>query len=412
MASSSQEPARAEHACASAGPERRGAFRRTTVWLLIVLCMGGSSVSGETAREVAARVVIVANASNPESTELARHYASRREVPLENIVALPLSSDETISWPTFVTELQRPLQDELLRRGWIDGVAMDLVDEAGRRKVAVSGHRISYLVVCRGVPLTIAHDPALVKGPAGPVDRREFRTNAAAVDSELSLLAWTRPPLNGWVPNPLFSAGVGGLWENPVLKVARLDAPTLGQAIALVEGALAAERNGLSGPAVFDLGGPEPAGDRWLGQALAIAQELGFEVREERTSATFAAGAEVAGAALYFGWYTPEVNGPFAEPGYRFAPGAIALHIHSMSARSLRRENDSGWVAALVAKGAAAVFGNVDEPYLELTHRPDLLLRSLARGDTMGDAAYHALPALGWMSIFVGDPLYRPFRAR
>jgi hypothetical protein len=57
----------------------------------------------------------------------------------------------------------------------------------------------------------------------------------------------------------------------------------------------------------------------------------------------------------------------------------------------------------------AATVGNVFEPYLQLTHRPNLLLRALSQGKTFGDAAYYSLPALSWQAVAIGDPLYRPF---
>jgi uncharacterized protein (TIGR03790 family) len=41
---------------------------------------------------------------------------------------------------------------------------------------------------------------------------------------------------------------------------------------------------------------------------------------------------------LYFGWYAGAVNGPFTVPVFRFPPGAIAVHIHSYSAQSLRSD--------------------------------------------------------------------------
>ncbi len=63
-----------------------------------------------------------------------------------------------------------------------------------------------------------------------------------------------------------------------------------------------------------------------------------------------------------------------------------------------------------MARGVTATMGNVYEPYLQLTHRPDLLLHALARGWTLGEAAYYALPALSWQGVLIGDPLYRPFR--
>ena len=84
------------------------------------------------------------------------------------------------------------------------------------------------------------------------------------------------------------------------------------------------------------------------------------------------------------------------------------MHIHSYSATTLRNR-DTGWSGPFVARGVTATVGNVFEPYLQLTHRPDLLLRALVRGATFGDAACYAQPALSWQVIAIGDPLYRPF---
>lgn len=112
--------------------------------------------------------------------------------------------------------------------------------------------------------------------------------------------------------------------------------------------------------------------------------------------------------ALYFGWYAGAVNGPFMRDGFVFPPGAVALHIHSFSAATVRSAT-SGWVGPLVARGVTATFGNVTEPYLELTHRPQLILKTLARGGRLGDAAAYAVPVYSWQAMMIGDPLYRPF---
>jgi hypothetical protein len=157
-----------------------------------------------------------------------------------------------------------------------------------------------------------------------------------------------------------------------------------------------------------DLGGIHPDGDRWLEAVVKQLDGLGFDTEVERTPATYAAGARMDAPVLYFGWYAGDINGPFALPGFQFPPGAIAMHIHSYSARTLR-STTAGWTGPLIARGATATVGNVFEPYLQLTHHPDLLLRALARGATLADAAYYALPALSWQAILIGDPLYRPF---
>ncbi len=357
--------------------------------------------------DLAARVVILANGDDPDSVRIARHYAAKRGVPADNIVALPLPTTETISWREFVLGIWQPLQDELVRRGWIDGIAMKALDEAGRRKYAMSGHRISFLVTCRGVPLRIDHDPALA-GPPPPVDKPEFRTNRGAVDSELSLIASGNYNVNGFVRNPCFLSEQPNIESALVVKVARLDGPTPADVLTMIDRTLAAERQGLLGRAYVDLTGPHKQGDKWLESVVRQLEAQDFDLDVHHDAGTFPRTARFDAPALYFGWYTGNVTGPFTLPDFRLPPGAIALHIHSYSAQTLRSPTQA-WCGPLVARGASATFGAVYEPYLELMHQPHLLLRQLLRGATLGDASYYSLHCLSWQNVLVGDPLYRPF---
>jgi len=398
--------------------------------LVFLGLLGGLAFVPVTARALsedasaAARVVLLVNANDKDSLRIARHYTAARGVPEENIVSLPLSRDETISWEDFVRTLWQPLQDELVRRGWIDALQSRRLDPAGRRKMASSGHSISYLVVCRGVPLRIANAPELII-PSGDIDPREqFRTNAAAVDSELSLLAYGDYNINAYLPNPLFRGSVdnavGGLaqgrrrsaavlGERRVIKVARLDGPKVADVLALIDHTLVAEERGLHGRAYVDLRGPHAEGEAWMEQIAARAQALGFPTEVNREEGTFPASARFEKPVLYFGWYAADVEGPFMRPMFRFEPGAIAVHMHSFSAATLRSES-KGWVGPLIARGAVATTGAVYEPYLQLMHRPNLMFEELAKGARLGDAAYAALPVLSWQNVLIGDPLYRPFK--
>jgi uncharacterized protein (TIGR03790 family) len=355
------------------------------------------------------RVVIVANSDAADSVAIAEHYSDVRGVPRANVIALKMPTAETITWGEFVTSIWQPLESELVRRGWIDAIPMDLVDEVGRREYAISGHKIAALVVCRGVPLRIMHDPSRYRELRPLTDHAEFQTNAGAVDSELSLLAQTDYPINASVPNPLF----GNLQptdaeRSQVVEVSRLDGPTAAAARGLVDLAIRAERTGLLGRAYVDIAGPHESGDRWLESTAVDIADLGYDVSVSRGPGTLPSTARFDAPALYFGWYDKDLNGPFALPGFRFPPGAIAVHIHSFSASTLRSSTE-GWCGPLVARGVTATVGNVYEPYLEYLHRPDLLFEALARGDDLVDAAYFALPVLSWQSIVIGDPLYRPF---
>lgn len=361
------------------------------------------------ADELPSRVVILANSLDPDSIAIARHYAAVRGVPRENIVTLPLSSAETIAWPEFVTTLWQPLLAQLVQSRWIDAVVMDGTDAVGRRTYAAYSHRLAALVVCRGVPLRIDHDPAMLPDSVGARITRQFRTNAGAVDSELSLLAQPNYPINGLVPNPLFGNDrPTSLVLGSVVKVGRLDGPSAADAMDLVDRALAAERRGLRGRAYVDFSGRDPVGDRWLESVCAQLGSEPFDVEIDRAAEPFSDEARFDAPALYFGWYARDITGPMAPAAFRFPEGAITLHIHSYSAVTLR-SSTTGWVGPLIARGAAAAFGNVREPYLQQTHRPDLLLRALLRGATLADAAYYALPSLSWQGIVIGDPLYRPF---
>jgi uncharacterized protein (TIGR03790 family) len=382
---------------------------------LAAVCAGRAAGGGEGA---ALRVIVLANSDDPDSVAVARHYALARGVPEANIIALPMPLSEEITWPQFVPAIWQPLQDELVRRGWIDaamvrtadGSEEEDADGTGRRRYAVSGHRIAALVTCRGVPLRIADDPALRVALAAEPVRRELLTNGGAVDSELSLLAWDKGyPIDGCIRNPLFERETPGPRERArVVEVSRLDGPAPEDAEALVDRAIAAEREGLIGRSYVAMRGIPSDGDRWLAGVAAQVSAMGFDQDVSTGQGGFPVFSRCDAPALYFGWHQPRISGPFVLPGFRFPPGAIALHIHSYSADTLRSAN-SGWCGPLVAEGVAATLGNVSEPYLQLTHRPDLLVRALIRGGTLADAAYYALPALSWQAVVIGDPLYRPF---
>jgi tetratricopeptide (TPR) repeat protein len=112
--------------------------------------------------------------------------------------------------------------------------------------------------------------------------------------------------------------------------------------------------------------------------------------------------------AWYAGWYAEHASGPFAHPSFQFAPGAFAYHLHSFSAGDIRNPGRQ-WVGPLLARGAAASMGSVDEPYLHLTPQPDILAERLLRGFPFAEAAHFSQRELSWQNTFLGDPLYRPF---
>src|SRR5690606_29897869 len=121
----------------------------------------------------------------------------------ENILAIEAPVSETISRAEFVEKIHNPLLRNLIEKDWVEGISSTLVDEEGRNRSLVEGHRMSYLVLCRGIPLRVENDPARITAEMTQAVKKEFLTNAASVDSELALLL-VRAPSISYVTNPLF----------------------------------------------------------------------------------------------------------------------------------------------------------------------------------------------------------------
>lgn len=364
-------------------------------------------------------VVVIYNTHLAASKEVAEHYAQQRQVPPQQVIGFGLSTNEEISRMEFRDDLQRPLAKELESRHlWHIGsrVAPGTNQQPGRVEWLVTQSKIRYAVLCYGVPLKIKSNPQWQE-PGADKLRPDMRRDEAAVDSELALLPMLEQklPLFGPLRNPVFGA-TNQVWLHPtngLLIVARLDGPTVETARGLVDKALQAETNGLWGRAYVDLRNTtEPGykiGDDWLRAAGEMCRRLGFETVVDENPATFPPEFPMSQIALYLGWYNQDASGPFAQPTVEFMPGAVAYHLHSYSAHTLR-STTQGWAGPFIAKGATATMGCVYEPYLTGTpEMPVFVSRFIYQGFTFGEAAYASQPVLSWQTTVVGDPLYRPF---
>jgi uncharacterized protein (TIGR03790 family) len=391
--------------------KRVQSFLTTAVMALLL------SVATDAAAAPGDSAIVIYNSSVEDSKSVAARYFTTRGVPAKNAIGLPLPRGETMTRQEFREQLQEPLLKALTERGlWKLRPDAESREFSLTNPPAVTESQIRYAVLCYGVPLKVLRDAAFTEPHAEKVPP-ELRRNEAAVDSELALLplAAGRHPLTGVVPNLNFAAtNTAALHPtNGILLVARLDGPTAAIARNLVDKAREAERDGLWGRTYFDARGlregPYLTGDEWLRKAAEVTKRFGFETVLDDTAPTFSAGFPLSQVALYAGWYDGGVSGPFAREKVEFPPGAVAYHLHSFSAHTLRSA-DKNWCGPLLAKGATATMGCVEEPFLAGT--PDLGVffhRLTAAGWTFGEAAYSAQGLLSWQTTVVGDPLYRPF---
>lgn len=356
-------------------------------------------------QQLAAATIVVYNATVPESFELAKFYAEKREIPRDHLVALTCSREEEISREEYDQTIADPLREIFKERNWWT------LRESTEGRHSVSASSIRFIALMKGMPLKIraAENYPGDKSDGGPINNR----NEACVDSELSTLAYFRREISGAMINPYFQS-YRPIRDAPeiVLLVCRLDAPSAATVRQMITDAIATEKRGLWGRAYVDGAHNTNAGfevgDHWLSEIVEQFHKAGVPVVYDDTPALFPAGFPMSDCALYYGWYAGSVTGPFAQNDFRFVPGAIAVHIHSFSAATLRDAN-AGWVAPLLTKGAAASVGNVYEPYLQLSTHLDILNDRLLHGFTFAESAYMATQTLSWMSVMAGDPLYRPY---
>ncbi len=344
------------------------------------------------------QVVVVYNADSVLSTRSARRYAMLRRIPPRQVVALSGLSSGNISRMDFEQKVCLPLLELGRQRGWRW--------PAGSSR----GHtRILALVLMPDLPLGIHASPR----PKDAPPRGKMMEDNASVDSELMLLGASYP-VAGALINPCYNKEVTlGRDFPPVLAVCRIDGPDAACINRMMEDPPKIEQQGLWGWTVVDQGGPYKQGDKWMEEIAQHALLAGQPLFHETSRATLADSFPLmTDTAVYFGWYANPANGPFrpGAPGdFRFAPGAVAVHLHSYSAPSLK--DATRWVGALLSRGAAVTAGNVYEPYLDTSLHFDVFYNRLMKGHCVAEAMLMATPAASWQCIVLGDPLYRPFAA-
>ncbi len=354
--------------------------------------------------------LVVFNKNDPDSPGLAQYYAEKRGIPASQVIGLNCPAAEEIQRADYDATIAAPLRKIFQKNGW-----WTFIRDASGQKI-VTATTIRFVALIRGIPLKIAPDPTIPPSTTIPgLPELIAARNDASVDSELTTLAMPLPSPAGIVPNPYYRRFTP-IRDEPVypgfLLTARLDGPSPFIVRAMIDDAISAEKSGLWGWSYVDArgitSGGYAEGDTWMKNALSAMRQQGLPSHFDDLPPTFPTGYPITDAAVYYGWYAGNADGPFADPAFQFRPGAVAVHIHSFSAATLR-STTANWCGPLLARGAAATLGNVYEPYLSLTANLDIFQDRLMTGFTLAESAWMSQKALSWMGVVIGDPLYRPY---
>jgi uncharacterized protein (TIGR03790 family) len=369
--------------------------------------------------ELPQHLLVVYNTNDPDSQALAQYYAGRRHIPDERVLGIACPTQEEITRDQYDQTVREPIISYIFRKNWMTrrSVSVQIRDRTLQLLVAVQND-VWAMVLMRGIPLKIGNDPS---NPESLQSQPALQTNAAAVDSELALLPIFGLPLGGFVPNSFYDGAANGLVRagpalaTKLILVTRLDGPQPSDVRRMIDDSLYAEQHRLAGFAVVDSRGltdvknAYTVGDIWMRHARDMLLHDGWSVDFDDDPNVLPPTDPLNRVALYLGWYRDGAYGPWVTPPDRFVRGAIAYHLHSFSAWTLRNAA-AGWAAPLIAHGAAATMGCVYEPYLNLTPHIDIFTQRMLAGDYFAEAAYACQLGLSWMTTVVGDPLYRPFQ--
>ncbi|MEN6384579.1 MAG: TIGR03790 family protein [Phycisphaerales bacterium] len=243
------------------------------------------------------------------------------------------------------------------------------------------------------------------------VDRCNAKETSASVDSELTMVLFENYDLYRWQPNELKDSIL--LLPSETLMVSRIDGPGIEIAKGLIDKALYAEKNGLSGTAYVDARGMNISGqlseysygfyDKNLNLLYAMLKKrISMPVVFENTSKLFGPG-KCPNTALYCGWYSVRKY----VDAFDFVTGAIGYHIASFEAQDLRNPASSNWCPAMLKDGITATLGPVDEPYLHSFPLPVDFFAEIIDGKCLVEAYFRTNPYNSWQLILIGDPLYK-----
>jgi uncharacterized protein (TIGR03790 family) len=254
------------------------------------------------------------------------------------------------------------------------------------------------------------------------LDALSDESGDASVDSELSLLWWDRGDYSvAWRhPNSFYHAFISSkktaLQDLPVLMVSRLDAPTAELAMQLVDRAMEAEKQGLTGTVYLDAQGmplkDSPDTYTKYDQSLQnlhafIGEHSSYRSILENTKARFERPGQAPDVAFYVGWYRLR----HYEDAFVFRPGAIGYHMASAEAVSLHQPGETGWCKNALERGITATLGSVGEPYLDAFPEPLEFAALLMTGQySLVEAYYVTSRWVSWRMVLVGDPLYNPLK--
>lgn len=419
---------------------------------LLLICLLPSASFGLEPKEI----LILINKNVPQSHQIALYYCEKRAVPKDNILSLELPKTEDITRADYEKALARPVREKLKKCNGIkvllttygiplrvgsqiptikEKATLDILrperNELRKERAMLTAEIRKLQEQSKAAPSKTLSEKikdlkakqAKLNNRLRPLDaqwrRLSHSESKASVDSELSMVRRANYPLDRWQRNDFYWQLAGKVRSpgEPLIMVARLDGPSPKLVKRLIDDAIAAEKNGLEGIAYVDARGIKHAkgasrhGYSGYDQSLRdmaklLEEKANLKVKLDNKNALFPSNS-CKQCSLYCGWYS---HARFVDC-CELVQGAIAYHIASSEAVSLRRPGAKYWCKNLLENGAAVTLGPVAEPYTIGFPKPAEFFALLLTGEhTLVECYWKSQLLTSWMMVLIGDPLYNPFK--
>ena len=334
------------------------------------------------------QILILARADDSASRATADYYAEARGIPASRVLELPISSalgQDEIDRMQFEVEIAQPVEAYLTEH-----------DPHGE---------ITIIITTLGIPLRIGH--CLANQSNYPLDCR-----TAAIDAALAGLGRISPSNTALVEaeNPFFldpRSFADYRRDEPDGALRFMVARLTGESMPREPGSdLPSDIRALidRGLAMDDAAVPvwQIRSKRAVGQRTVATSALLDPIRERLTAHGHAVCDGCAEPPRAPSGVVLQSNANPREIDTLTYPGLV-IGLGALDASTRLDRFISEWVA----RGAALFSTHLSDPSLAGVTRPVVQLDFLAAGDTAIEAHFKSVPHLGWMNVFVGDPLIR-----
>lgn len=306
------------------------------------------------------RVLVIANASDPASLELAQLYMQARNLPPANLLRLAFPNPINIGNDAFKTGLLVPLYERLDRLG-------DNVD---------------YLVFMRGVPYRVGGKVSL---PTAAIyqGRQKIR------------------PLNPYYRAETPFKQIKDAGSSPFRLATMLTGYTVYDTEQLIKSSLVRYPSAAAAGTFYLCEGVGPRGMRAAQIEPTLKLFPQYQARGERVQ-----GADVRERMDILGQFTGATR--LKLKGNRYLPGSIVDNVTSFGGYLLDPKNQMS-ILTFIQHGACGAYGTVHEPTNDLRRWADLTLPvRYASGFNLAESYYQTVA--DWrFGVLVGDPLMAPF---